>query len=134
MRVMFDVTMKDDVGVGDGLHLQRIGHDDACHMGAEHAHHRHRVAGGLEDHLVVLRQAAAEALEAGAGHVDPTVPPHPPVLPEHHLGECPMDVHTDHAPHPIPSRVSVKREPWAARQRRIRARGATGRVAGEASY
>ena len=122
-----------DVGVGDRLHLQRIGHDHAGHVGAEHAHHRHRVAGRLEHDLVVLGQAAAEALEPRAGHVDPTVPPQPPVLPEHHLGERPMDVHTDHAPHPIPS-SSWPRERWAARQLRIRARSATGRVAGAASY
>ena len=122
-----------DVGVGNRLHLQRIGHDDACHMGAEHAHYRHRVAGGFEDHLVVRHQAAAEALEPRTGHVDPTVPPQPPVLPEHHLGERPMNVHTDHTPHPIPS-SSWPRERWAARQLRIRARGATGRVAGAASY
>ena len=31
-----------------------------------------------------------------------------PVLPEHHLRERPMDVHADHAPHPIPSRFSAK--------------------------
>jgi hypothetical protein len=63
-----------DVGVGDRLHLQRIGHDDAGHVGAQHAHHRHRIAGGLEYHLVILRQTAAETLEPRPGHVDPAVP------------------------------------------------------------
>ena len=91
------------VGMGDRLHLQRIGDDHARHVGAQHAHHRHGVAGGLDHHLVVLGQAAAEALEPRAGHVDPAVPAQPAVLPEHHLGEGAVDVHADHAPHPMPS-------------------------------
>src|SRR4029453_9566112 len=81
---------------------------DAGHIGAEHAHHRHGVAGRLEHDLIVLGQAAAETLEPRAGHVDPPVPPQPSVLPKHHLSERPMDVHTDHAPHPIPSRFPPK--------------------------
>ena len=38
---------------------------------------------------------------AVAGHVDPARPPQPPVFPEHHLREGAVDVHSDHAPHPI---------------------------------
>jgi hypothetical protein len=44
-----------------------------------------------------------------------------------------VDVHADHAPHSIPSSC-WRRKRWAARNLRIRARSATGRVAGPASY
>src|SRR4051794_20484019 len=70
-------------------------------MGAQHPHHRHRVAGGLDHHLVFLGQAAGEALQPGPGHVDPAVRPQPAVLPDHHLREGAVDVHADDAPHPV---------------------------------
>jgi len=122
-----------EVRLRDRLHMQRIGHDDASHIGAENADYRHRVAGGLEDDLIALGQTAVKALERRAGHVDPTVPPQPPVFPEHHLGERPMDVHTDHAPHPIPSRFSAKGATGCTRttdprSRRIRAGRRGGRL------
>ena len=52
-----------DPGVRDRLHLQRVGDDHPRHVRGQHPHHRHGVAGGLDHHLVVLGQAAAEALQ-----------------------------------------------------------------------
>jgi hypothetical protein len=42
-----------DPSVGDRLHLQRVGDDHPRHVGAQHMYHSHRVAGGLDHHLVV---------------------------------------------------------------------------------
>jgi len=48
--------------MSDRLHLQRIGNDRSRYMPAEHPHHRHRVAGCLDDDLVFLAQAATKPL------------------------------------------------------------------------
>ena len=90
-----------DPRVRDRPHLQRVGDDHPRDVGGQHPHHRHRVAGGLDHHLVILGQAAGEALQARAGHVDPAVMAQPAILPEHHLREGAVDVHADDAPHPV---------------------------------
>lgn len=50
-----------DMRVRNRLHLQRIGHDDAGCVGAEHTHHRHRVAGRLRPRPTRSRDIATSA-------------------------------------------------------------------------
>ena len=118
----------------DRLHLQRIGYDHSRNIRAEHPHHRHGVAGRLDDDLVFLAQTAAEPLKPRAGHVDPPGRTEPACFPENHLRESAVDVHADHTLHLLLLSLVVRREQWATRQLRIRAHGATGWVAGAASY
>jgi hypothetical protein len=102
----------------------------APHMRRQHAHHRHCIAGRCDDDLVFLAQAAAET--SGPLRVMLTRPVGRSFrFPEHHLREgwveCPSRSHrASLAPHWL--RLG------AARQLRIRALGATGQVAGAASY
>src|SRR5580700_9825637 len=87
----------------DRFHLQRIGYDHSRYIPAEHPHHRHRVAGCLDDDLVFLAQAAAEPLKPRAGHVDPPRWTKLTCFPEHHLRESAVDVHADHTHVLLPS-------------------------------
>ena len=83
------------VGMGDGLHLKRVGDHHPRHEGRLNPRHRHGVAGGLDDDLVRGLEALAEALQRRAGHLDPPgVPQHAP-FPDHHLPEGPVDVDAD---------------------------------------
>lgn len=123
-----------DAGIRDRLYLRRVGYDDPRHVRSEHPHHRHRVAGCLNDDLVFLGQAAPEVLQRRAGHVDPSCRTQSAVLPEHHLPEDTVDVYPDHTSHVCSLPIFLRRERWATRHLRIRARGATGQVAGAASY
>jgi hypothetical protein len=88
-----------DVSMCDRLHLQRIGYDHSRNIRAEHPHHRHRVAGCLDDDLVFLAQAATKPLKPRAGHIYTPARPEPTCLPENHLRESAVDVHADHALH-----------------------------------
>ena len=59
-----------DVRMGDRLDLQRVGDDHPSDIGREHADHCHRVAGRLDDDLVLFAEAAAERRQSRARHVD----------------------------------------------------------------
>lgn len=115
-----------DVCVCDRLDLQRVGDNHSRDVGRQHAHHRHRVAGRLDDDLVFFLEAAAETLQPGAGHADASGRTQLPRFPEHHLGKGPVDVHANHAAHHLLLLRFVQWEQWATRQLRIRALGATG--------
>lgn len=91
-----------DPGVRDRLHLQRVGHDHARHVGAEHAHHRHGVAGRLDDNLIRPCQRPPEAFQPRPGHVHSSEWTQSSILPGHHLREGAVDVHADHTSHPAP--------------------------------
>jgi hypothetical protein len=114
------------VRVGDRLDLQRVGDDHALDIGGQHTNHRHRVAGRLDDDLVVLAEATAKALKPAAGHADASGRTELSRFPEHHLGKGPVDVHADHTSHHLLLLRFVQWEQWATRQLRIRALGATG--------
>ena len=75
MAGLRDVIVGLDVGMGDGPHLQRVGDDHPGHIGAQHPHDRHGVAGGFDHDLVVLGQATSETLQPRSGRVDPAVAP-----------------------------------------------------------
>jgi len=89
---------------------------------------RHAIAGGLDDHFIRRLEAAPKALEARACHVDAAAPAKPAVLPKHRLRERAVQIQSNHSSHSS-SLHSWPWEPWAARQLRIRARGASGWVA-----
>jgi len=59
-----------DVRMGDRLDLQRVGDDHPSDIWREHADHCHRVAGRLDDDLVLFAEAAAERRQSRARHVD----------------------------------------------------------------
>ena len=82
----------------------------------------------------VGQRLLAEALQRRSRHVDPAGMPQPAVLPDHHLAKGSVDIHPDHASHPCLLSIQIRRERRATRQLRIRALGATGRVAEAASY
>jgi hypothetical protein len=115
-----------DVGVSDRLDLQRVGDDHAADIGGQHADHRHRIAGRLDNDLVLLAEAAAKAFQPGTGHTDASGRTQLSRFPEHHLGKGSVDVHADHASHHLLLLRCVQWEQWATRQLRIRALGATG--------
>jgi len=85
------------------------------------------------DDLIARRQPLAKAFERRAGHVDPTEWPQSPLFPDDQLRKSAVDVHADHGSQ---SRLLslTKRERGATRHLRIRALGATGRIAEAASY
>jgi hypothetical protein len=115
-----------DVRVGDRLDLQRVGDDHPRHIGRQDMNHRHGIAGRLDDDLVLLTKAATEPFQPGPGHADASSRTQFSLLPEHHLGKGPMDVHADHTSHQLLLLCFVQWEQWATRQLRIRALGATG--------
>jgi hypothetical protein len=88
-----------DPRVRDRLHLQWIGNDHARHIGLEHPHHRHGIAGGLDHHLIILGQGATKAFQCRSRHVNPACRPQPAVFPEYHLGKGPVDIHSDNPSH-----------------------------------
>lgn len=91
-----------DPGMGDRLHLHRIGDNHPADEGRKHAHHRHGIAGRLDNDLVSCNQAAAEPFQTGAGHVDPSVVAQPAIFPENHFRKSAVDVHSNHTSHWLP--------------------------------
>ncbi len=87
------------MSMGDGLHLQWVGDHHPRHEGCEDPRHRHGVAGRLNHHLIRGSELSRETLQRRPGHVDPTLVAGQPVLPDHHLPEGPVYVHSDHASH-----------------------------------
>jgi hypothetical protein len=94
----------------------------------------HSVAGRLDDNLVLPTEAAAETLQTGTGHADTSGRTQLSIFPEHHLGKGSVKIHANHASHQLLLLCCIQWEQWATRQLRIRALGATGSVAGAASY
>jgi hypothetical protein len=120
--------------MGDGLDLQRVRHDHPRNMRFECPHHRHCVAGCLDDDFVLLVQPAPKSFKTRSGHVDPPGGAELARVPKYYLRKGAVDVHANHAFHQVLPYCRFEPEQWATRQLRIRALGATGLVAGAASY
>ena len=74
----------------------------------QHTRNGHGVARRFDHHLVRLQEGLAQALRRRAGHIDPASPPEFAVLPNHHLPEGPMDVHSDYSSHrPLLHRLKI---------------------------
>ena len=114
-----------DLGVRDRLGPQRVGDDDATGALGQQIGDRPGVGGGLEHDLVVRAECAGEVpqrLRLGRDAQLALLLP----FEDRDLGEAAVDVEADGA-HAGPSFSTPQR---ATRQLRIRARGATGQVAG----
>ena len=86
------------VGVGDRLHLQRVGDHDPGRERRENPRRRHRVAARCDDRLVGRMQLPAEPFEGGPGPVDPAEAAKPALFPYRRLAKGPVDVDANHPP------------------------------------
>jgi hypothetical protein len=91
-----------------------------------------RVAGHLERHPIAAVEALGEQLEPLGRRLDPPGRAQLALLCDRHLTEIAVDVESD-VPHLILPSSPTWGEPVGKRHRRIRARGATGQVAGAAT-
>jgi hypothetical protein len=87
------------MGMGDRLHLKRVGDHYSLHKGRQNARHCHAVAGRFDHHLVRRQKALAEAFQCCSGHVDPATMSKVALFPENHLSESSVDVHSNDASH-----------------------------------
>ena len=118
--------------MGDHPHLLGIGDDDPLDMGRQQVGNRGSVAGCLDDHMVVMGEfPPGKSDQCLASHRDPAEPLEGSVTQGDGLGSNTVNVQT-YDPHVLlPSwcRTGSRR---ATRQLRIRARSASGLVAGAA--
>jgi len=122
------------VSMGDRLDLKRIGDDYPRDERRQDPRDCHGITCRFDHYLVRGLEALAEALQARPCHVNSAAMPQLARLPEHHLPEGPVDIDTDHSSHERLLPESVTGSGRATRHLRIRALGATGRVAEAASY
>jgi hypothetical protein len=125
-----------DLGLGDRARLRRVGHDHARHASLEQARDRVRVARRLQRDLIAGHQAVGEQPQRLRCRRDPPHLPDHARLPDRDLPELAMHIKpnapTRHCLTPF-DRLDAG-EPAGKRHLRIRARSATGRVAGAAKY
>jgi hypothetical protein len=76
----------------DGTHLQRIGNHHPLHVRCHQFHHRHRVAGGLNNHLGVFAKTFGKGYHALAHEIDPPQLLHTSLINHRGLSETAMDV------------------------------------------
>jgi hypothetical protein len=126
-----------DPRLRDQTHLQRVGDDHPSHVRLKGGHDRGGVSGRLEDDVIRRPQAARILCECRTLQRHTSACADPPVLEIRDLGDGARDIESNNSHGAPPWCVGGTLrdgEPWAARQLRIRARGATGQVAGAASY
>jgi hypothetical protein len=115
--------------------LGRIGHYHPRDVGLEQSRDRVRVAGGLQRDLVGRRQTVREDPQRLRRRLDLSDLADHARLPDRDLRELTMHVEPDTpARHCLTSSIELVGEQAGKRHLRIRAHGATGRVAGAAKY
>ena len=87
------------MSMGNRFDLQRIGHNDAPDKRRQHADHSHRVAGRLDNDLVLFAEGVAKTLQPRAGHADASSRTQLSRFPEHHFSKGSVDVHANHTSH-----------------------------------
>jgi hypothetical protein len=119
-------------GVRDRLHLKWVGDDHACNVRAQHRTAAIALPVAAMTTSSSLLSVRPKAFQRRSCHPAPASRTQPAIFPKHHLAKGSVDIRSDHPSH-LPS-FRRQREQWATRHLRIRARGATGQVAGAASY
>jgi hypothetical protein len=125
-----------DLRLGDRARLGRVGHHDARHTRFEQPRDRVRVAGRLQRDLVARRQTVGEQPQRLRRRLDLSDLPDDAGLPDRDLRELAMHIKPDASTrhHHTSLDESTVGEQAGKRHLRIRAQGATGRVAGAANY
>jgi hypothetical protein len=124
-----------DLGLGDRPGLLRVGHHHSADMALQQPRDRMGVAGRLQGHLIGGAQAVSEVPQCLRGGLDPARLPDHAVLPDSDLGELAVHVQADASAHPAPPFLELAEGAQAGKRHlRIRARSASGRVAGAAMY
>ncbi len=124
------------LGGGDRSGPQRVAHHHPAGMLGQQLGDGPRVCGGLEDDRVVGAQTSREGAQVGGRGADSAEPADLAAgFDDRRLGELAADVESDAAHRQTScSPLSGWGTRRATRQLRIRARSATGRVAGAANY
>jgi len=124
-----------DLGLGDRPGLLRVGDHHPTHLALQQPRDRIGVAGRLQGHLVGDAEAVSEAPQRLRRQLDPSGLPDHAVLPDGDLGELAVHVQPDASSHPAPPFLELAEGAQAGKRHlRIRARSASGRVAGAAMY
>jgi hypothetical protein len=124
-----------DLGLGDRPSLLRVGDHHPAHMLFQQPRDRIGVPGRLQSHLITQAQALGELPQPFRRGLDPARLPHHTLLPDGHLGELAVHVQPDASAHPAPPFLELAEGAQAGKRHlRIRARSASGRVAGAAMY
>ena len=118
----------------DRTHLQRVRDHDLCDVGLERSDDRGRITGCFQDHFVGARESTAERRKTFGGEFHAPATAENRVLKKHYFSESTMYIESDDSHGLSPVLLHVHGSQWATRQLRIRARGATGRVARAAIY
>lgn len=87
------------MSLGNRLHLERISDDHPRHERRKNPRYRHAITGSLDDHFIGRSQPFPEPFQRRPGHVDPVRMLQYPRLPNHHLPEGPVNIHTNYASH-----------------------------------
>src|SRR6202167_2371024 len=120
-----------DLRPGNGSNQDRIGDDDPTDEGREQTDNHIRIAGRLDDDLVIGLERLGELQQATVFEIYPSRIPDFTIFQNGHLSESPMDVESNDSHFPAPSRFQ---RPTGAggltRQLPIRARSAIGQVEG----
>ncbi len=120
--------------VSDRTHLQRVGDHDLCDMRLQCPNDRGRITGCFQDHLIGTRESPAKRCKTLGREFHAASTSKHRLLKKYHFSKCPMYIESDDSHGWPPVLPVVYGSPWATRQLRIRARGATGRVARAAIY
>ena len=113
--------------------LLRIGDDDPADVRSNHCGYRSRVARGFDDDNVAVGQLLANFLQCLATHDDPTQPAKLAVFPGHRLSKRARWISSPMIRIPVPSVLDgLNGSSRATRHLLIRARSASGKVAGAA--
>ncbi len=125
-----------DLRLRDRACLHRVRHDHTRDARLDHADDRVRVARRLNRNLILRPKALGENPQHLTADLDLSGVPDRPVLPDRDLRELAMHIQTDTSPSHLPPPISVDHDGSQAGERhlRIRARSATGQVAGAANY
>jgi hypothetical protein len=116
----------------DLAQLLRVHDHDPRHVRLEDARDRHRAARRLERDLVIRAEALRKQLELRPPGPDPPRRAHPALLGDRHLAKLAMHVQADIS-HGLLLSIDDTGDQLGKRQRRIRARGTSGPVAGAAT-
>ena len=104
-------------------------------MALQQPRDRMGVASRLQGHLVAGTEAVGEVPQRFWGGLDPARLPDDTVLPDGDLGELAVHVQPDASAHPAPPFLELAEGAQVGKRHlRIRARSASGRVAGAAMY
>ena len=125
------------LGLGDRPRAQRVRDHDPRDVLLEQPRDRKRVPGRLDRDLVRLGEALREQAQRLRRRRNLPARARNAALQDRHLAELAMDIQTDRPHRPVtafPVRVADSGGRWAPRHLRIRARSASGQVAGAAIY